>query len=118
MAVWQGMGVGVETRPGMGDYCSVDVVPRWDGQRPLVVVGGQVSLGVVERLTRTLKRLSEDHTEVLLDLSTVEFLDSAGLRGLIEGRQMFQVVVLLDATNMVRRLLRLTGAESLFAEPE
>ncbi len=101
----------------MGDYCSVDVVPRWDGRRPLVVVGGQVSFGAVERLTRTLQRLSEDHAEILLDLSTVDFMDSAGLRGLIEGREMFQAVVLLDATHMVTRLLRVTGAEDLFTEP-
>jgi anti-sigma B factor antagonist len=97
---------------------SVDVVEDGD-ERVVVRVGGEIDTATGEVLQRELLAVVRSRRRDLgLDLSTVDFLDSSGLRALLvvqqavtaQGRQ----VGLVGSTPMIDRLLEITGLEDLF----
>lgn len=58
---------------------------------------------------------------VELDLSQVSFMDSSGLRALIEARSSAgadQQVVVVEASSQVMRLMDVTGLGAMFGLPE
>src|SRR5687768_10234943 len=68
-----------------------------------------------------LKELYSGEPRLSVDLSRVNFIDSAGLGMLVgvlkEARELGGDVQLINATRPVRRILQVTGLEALFEQP-
>ena len=99
----------------IGPTFSVDSRPIQIGR--LVTVRGEVDLASAERLQEEL----DAHTEadLVIDLRSVDFIDSTGLRVLVmtrgrldEERRTLHLVV---SDGPVRRLLQMSGVESGFS---
>ncbi|MBI3910537.1 MAG: STAS domain-containing protein [Armatimonadetes bacterium] len=73
---------------------------------------------VWELKPRLLQHLAEKGPDLWIDLGRVSFIDSTGLGMLVgilrEARQRGGAVRLLNASREVRRILQITGLESLF----
>lgn len=65
---------------GPGDF---DVVVRRDGERAVVVPDGELDIATVPRLQAAMRDV-DDAAEVVLDLRGLRFLDTSGLRAVIE----------------------------------
>jgi anti-anti-sigma factor len=86
-----------------------------DGDTLLVQPQGEVDLATVPELAAALGRCSNTHRLVICDLSEVTFMDSTGLRALVDARRREPERFVLGATSpQVQRLLDLTGTSSLF----
>jgi anti-anti-sigma factor len=86
-----------------------------DGQTLLVQPQGEVDLLTAPQLSAALLGCSETHRRLVCDLSEVTFMDSTGLRALIEARRRDPERFLLGGTSpQVERLLELTGTDLLF----
>jgi anti-sigma B factor antagonist len=59
---------------------------------------------------------------VVIDLSRLDFMDSAGVRFLVEGRDKANArgikIALVDGVEAVRRVLTVSGVKALFEEAE
>ncbi|MFG2825479.1 STAS domain-containing protein [Kitasatospora sp. NPDC048365] len=81
----------------------------------VVTATGEIDLDTVPALRRQLDAALREHSEVVLDLSGVEFMDCHGLGVIIQARNQADRsggrLVLRGAGPQVLRLLRLTGAE-------
>jgi len=93
------------------------VEKRPDGQRTVVAIAGEVDLATVDRVEHAVADALVAAHEVALDLREVTFIDSTGLRLLVElddlalaGGRSF---TLLPGA-AVARLLELTGLERRF----
>jgi len=79
----------------------------------VVTVTGDLDLATGPRLDEEIRAAVKDATEVVVDLSEVRFLDSAGIASLVRGRKAAEargVAYRVDgAAGMVRQVLELTG---------
>jgi anti-sigma B factor antagonist len=84
--------------------------PGW----PTVHVEGEVDISTVDQLVTALDK-AESEDRLLVDLSGVAFMDSTGLRALVERHQRFEEsgrrLVLMLAPGPVTRLIELTGVD-------
>ena len=72
----------------MSDLVPFRVVERRDQDGVLrITLIGELDLAVADRLTARLDQLCSDRTRVRLDLSRLEFIDSSGIRVLIDAAQ-------------------------------
>jgi anti-sigma B factor antagonist len=113
-------GRGGTEAPGLCQSADVDldVSTREESGRMVVVAIGEVDIYTAPQLDAELSRLTaEDRTDLVVDLSRVDFLDSTGLSVLVkalkrvreaEGR--LDVVVTADR---VARVFRITGLDEL-----
>jgi anti-sigma B factor antagonist len=91
---------------------------RLDGSGAVVVCAGEIDLFTCGDLKRTLAGLLQEDSSstVVVDLSDVGFIDSAGLDVLIthhkQATEPMHVVVSSAAT---RRLFRITGLDTVFS---
>ena len=86
-----------------------------DGDTLLVQPQGEVDLANAPALSAALRRCSDSHRILICDLSEVTFMDSTGLRVLVEARRREPERFVLGATShQVQRLLELTGTSALF----
>ena len=86
-----------------------------DGETLLVQPQGEVDLFTASQLSAALQGCSDTHRRLVCDLSEVTFMDSTGLRALIEARRRDPERFVLGATShAVERLLELTGTDLLF----
>jgi anti-sigma B factor antagonist len=89
-----------------------------EGGRPLFVATGDVDFTTVGRLGENLARwvlAYPDSDEMVIDLSGVTTIDSAGLRILVVAvRNARSVLVLREPSDVVRRLLEITDLLPLF----
>jgi anti-sigma B factor antagonist len=98
--------------------CSVD------GGDPIVVtIWGEVDLSSAPKLADAIGELIQlGHLEVTLDLGAVEFMDSTGVRVLVDLfealREAGGELLLQAASAPVRRVLALTGLDRLLALPD
>ncbi|HEY2636145.1 MAG TPA: STAS domain-containing protein [Solirubrobacteraceae bacterium] len=94
---------------GPGEF---DVVVRHDGDRAVVAPTGELDIATVPRL-RAEMRDADGAPEVVLDLRGLRFLDTSGLRAVIEeehlatdaGRRLWVV----RGSNAVQRVFELAG---------
>jgi anti-sigma B factor antagonist len=97
---------------------------RVDGGDPIVVtMWGEVDLYSAPRLADAIGELTRrGHQEVTLDLGAVEFMDSTGIRVLVDVFEALRDVdgqLLLQAASApARRILALTGLDQLLALPD
>lgn len=86
-----------------------------------ITVSGELDLATVPALERRLDELQADGRPVRLDLSAVEYMDSTGVRLLIQvltGRDPENPAVEVEDsfTPPVRRVLELVGADRLLTD--
>ena len=90
-----------------------------DGNTATVVATGEIDLSTVDELRSAVTGAAEDVEQLLLDLTDVEFIDSAGLGGLLELRSTFRsrnVTLEISAgEGPVRQAMEITGLSELLA---
>ena len=91
-----------------------------DGSTATVAAAGEIDLSTVDDLRAAVTAAASDGTEkLLLDLTAVEFIDSAGLGGLLELRSTLRannVTLEIDAGDgPVRQAMEITGLSDLLA---
>ena len=91
-----------------------------DGSTATVAAAGEIDLSTVDDLRAAVTGAASDGTEKLrLDLTAVEFIDSAGLGGLLELRSTLRarnVTLEIDAGDgPVRQAMEITGLSELLA---
>ena len=95
----------------------LSVVTRPDGQRTVVAVAGEIDLATVDRVERAAADALAAAEAVALDLREVTFIDSTGLRLLLELDALAlaggRALTLLPGVT-VERLLLLTGLDRRF----
>ncbi len=77
-----------------------------------IVLRGEIDLGGVARL-RTALDTPADGSPLVLDFAGVTFMDSAGLRELLDAWRRVGSVTILDPAPNVERLLAVTQADSV-----
>ncbi len=90
-----------------------------DGREPVVVaVVGEVDTTVADRFRTCLVTQADlGKRTIVVDMSGLRFMDSSGLKALIDARKSLGgggSIVLRQPTRMVRKLLEVTGAAVLF----
>ncbi|WP_051367888.1 STAS domain-containing protein [Hamadaea tsunoensis] len=85
----------------------------------LVTVRGDVDLTTADQLGRQLEAAAEEDRDVVVDLAGVTFLDSTGVRTLVDayraGRRRGLFVSISGARDWVARMLEVTGVAGLMA---
>ena len=95
-----------------------------EGEDPtLLAVYGEIDVGTAPRLAGAIAEpISRGRCRLVLDLGSVEFMDSAGIGVLIEARSRLRDVgggmFIQAAGPRVRRVLELTGLDWLLPEDE
>jgi anti-sigma B factor antagonist len=102
---------------------TIEVVPgERPGDRPMVVVRGEVDVATSPRLRSTLSTLlAGGATSLALDFSGVTFIDSSGLGVLVGALKRVQEgsdghVQIVGATEFVRKIFQITGLEVFFLD--
>jgi anti-sigma B factor antagonist len=97
-------------------------VERSDGaDRTTVTVRGDVDLGTVDALGQALEQATREGGQVVIDMTDVTFLDSTGVRVLVEAYRSAQrhggVLYVHGARHWVARVLEVTGVARLLSVP-
>lgn len=100
----------------MDHGCEVDVVPDWDGERPLIVIRGTLDGGAVDVLDVTLNRVLLAHANVVLDLAAVEVINPEGVWALLRWQARFNRLELAARSLVAAQALSFTQVEGLFPE--
>lgn len=98
---------------------TLDVVVEQRGSHQVAVVTGEIDMASVGTLRSRLHDLIVDGVpHLLVDLSAVPFMDSAGLAALVASRKQARVfqgsVALIAPSKQVSRLLTLTAMDKVF----
>jgi anti-anti-sigma factor len=76
----------------------------------LVRAVGEIDLATIPTLWSSLTALLEDHPNVVVDLNGIQYIESAGIRALLDAHRLFiqsgQRLVLAEASRIFRMLLR------------
>ena len=93
------------------------------GTRAVIKLAGELDHVTAEQLTEAYERTCHStHARLVLDLADVTFVDSAGLRGLIEierrARERRVALETVPPPEPVRAVFRLSGVEPLGEHPE
>jgi anti-anti-sigma factor len=90
-----------------------------DGNTATVAATGEIDLSTVDELRSAVTGAAEGVDQLRLDLTDVEFIDSAGLGGLLELRSTLRgraVTLVIDAgEGPVRQAMEITGLSELLA---
>jgi anti-anti-sigma factor len=90
-----------------------------DGNTATVAAAGEIDLSTVDELRSAVTGAADDVQELLLDLTGIEFIDSAGLGGLLELRSTLRrrnVTLQISADDgPVRQAMEITGLSELLA---
>ena len=90
-----------------------------EGNTATVVASGEIDLSTVDELRSAVTGAADDVEKLLLDLSDIEFIDSAGLGGLLELRSTLRsrsVTLQISAGDgPVKQAMEITGLSELLA---
>jgi anti-sigma B factor antagonist len=92
---------------------------KTEERREAVVLhpAGEVDLATVSSLWSMLKSMSEGGRPVIVSLSGITYIDSTGIKALLDGHRLFQQraqrLVLADPTSMVRKVIEITALEKV-----
>jgi anti-sigma B factor antagonist len=95
--------------------CHCNVTIRRRGLDVVVALDGELDLATAPAVARALRDLIEDqgHLDVVLDLGAVSFIDSIGIRTILDARRSLCVrngrFTIVDPSAAVRRVLRILG---------
>lgn len=95
------------------------IVVCHDSGHPVVRVRGEIDMSNAGTFTEALRALADvGEREVVLDLASVTFIDSTGIRALLDGHRSGLELRLIAASPVVDRILDLAGIDALLhAEP-
>jgi anti-sigma B factor antagonist len=102
------------------DHGVREIVSRLDvGRRTVLSVGGEIDIATAPALTTAIDQaLDTGASELWIDLSDTEFMDSAGIHALFEGerlaRRLNRSFVIICPHGPVRRVLEITGLVAHF----
>jgi stage II sporulation protein AA (anti-sigma F factor antagonist) len=89
-----------------------------DAGRVVLAIAGDVDLAAEARFRADVDRAWDGSTDLVVDCSQVDFLDSMGLRVLMRARQRAadnsRAVIIAAPSEQVRRVLQLAGVAKLF----
>jgi anti-anti-sigma factor len=99
----------------------IELVVDRDSDSATVRIGGEIDLTSAPKLDDEIQSLIEQSVNNLtLDLSSVAFMDSTGLRVLLKASKLLEgnggKVVLRDPSEPVRRLLEVSGLDGHFEQ--
>ena len=102
------------------DTLTIDVSSAQNGRAQLFSLGGSLDIATSPTLRAALLEAAyHDGHEIIVDLTTLEFLDSTGLGALIGARKRAAEhggsVRLVAQEGQILRLLRITGLLDVFA---
>ena len=84
----------------------------------LLVLSGELDLAGAQTLTRAVADADAMSAVVALDMRGVSFMDSSGLRGLLQAQNRLRAagsrLLLVQAPKSVLRVLQLTGTDARF----
>lgn len=84
------------------------------GRQPVLVLSGEIDMAAASALANGLGDLvGAESTTLTLDVAQVTFVDSTGIRFLLQLLRDGRPVVLLDAPDHMQRLLGHTGVADL-----
>jgi len=90
-----------------------------EGDAPVVVLSGELDMATATVLARHLSAVVRGGTDVIVDISDVTFIDSSGLRALIDARRQSEdrgrTLTLRWPARNVSRVLAITGLDGVFA---
>ena len=90
-----------------------------DGSTARVTAGGEIDLSTVDELRSAVTSAAEGTEKLRLDLTDVEFIDSAGLGGLLELRSTLRsrsvTLEIAAGDGAVRQAMEITGLSELLA---
>ncbi|GAA2021466.1 anti-sigma factor antagonist [Catenulispora yoronensis] len=93
---------------------------RQSGQQLIVTVAGDVDLAIYPRLRTEAQTWADNGTDVVMDCSGVTFMDSMGIRVLIQLRRAItdagHTLALVGPSQPVVRVLELAGIQDLFEQ--
>lgn len=93
---------------------------RQSGQRLDVTVAGDIDLAIYPRFRAEAESWAGQGVAVVLDCSGVTFMDSMGLRVLVQLRQDLadagQTLTLVNPSERVSRVLELAGVREVFVQ--
>ena len=105
------------------DEFAVEIVHDEAAECVFVVAAGELDLSTVPELQAALHRASAaDHGRVVLDLRQLVFIDSSGLRLLLQtaadARHADHAFAIIDGTPVLTRLFEMTGVSDEFVRYE
>ena len=103
-----------------------EITDRETAEGPVLAIAGELDLSTVPRLAQRVEALREEqHAALTLDLSDLTFMDSSGLRLLIElngqsQNQAWRLTLIRSRHEAANTVLRITGAHAAlpFEDPE
>ena len=99
------------------DRFGVELTGEENGTRT-VVLSGEIDLVSASALWEALEPVLEGAKRVVVDLSSVRFIDSTGLSVLVRAHRRLShnggVLVVRSPSEMAWRVLRITGLDSIF----
>jgi anti-anti-sigma factor len=94
----------------MGAGFRVGIDPTGGPQEtPLITVAGEIDLAAASRLDEMLRTAEERSDEVSVDLSAVDYLDTAGVRVLFDHAVRVRLVLLLAANGIIAPVIATSG---------
>ncbi|WP_063821733.1 STAS domain-containing protein [Nocardia pneumoniae] len=100
---------------GEGTSKVLDVQVREHGEVDVVIVHGEVDMASAPRLQAALDEAQRGGKPLVVDMSEVEFLGSAGLSVLLVASEAEQAPLRVVASDAVRRPIELTGLDKLLS---
>lgn len=111
-------------QPGPQLTYATDVASSDGTSIAVVALDGELDLGVLEVLDEALAKRPDDATAVVVDLTELAFVDSAGIQALVAARDALEeagqpnAFVVVPGSN-VERILQMTGLlERLASHPD
>ena len=100
---------------GSHDDAHLSIRTEGDGSgAPVLHVSGELDLATAPRLSAAAKdALGDDASEIVFDLGGLDFMDSSGLRVLLEVANQVERVRVRNASNSARRVIESTGVDSV-----
>lgn len=96
--------------------CAVDVV---EGDAPIIRLSGEIDIGSAPRVYSLMWQTAErGKRPLVVDLGSLEFMDSSGLQVLLRLREKLRVqgkkILLVSPRPQIKKLFKLTGFDKLF----
>jgi anti-sigma B factor antagonist len=104
--------------PPMGESLKIVVVD--EGNQYIVKIGGEIDVGNCDQVSDVVKRLLARPKTIVIDLTGVSFMDSAGVGVLLKAHRWLAdhaaTLVLREPAGQVRRLFVEVGLESMLSD--
>jgi anti-sigma B factor antagonist len=97
----------------------LSLVTRTEGEKTVIVVGGEIDVYTAPKLREQIVQLVDDgHYRLVVDMEQVEFLDSTGLGVLVGGLKRVRAhdgsLDLVCTQERILKIFRITGLTKVF----